>query len=98
MKEAMSLNKPSRKNKPIEEMDNEVDNRKYSDVVKGGSRTKEDFQYTKIPQDTSQTMEELMMYMKTIAEKVETLMMERHYFQQWSWAPESQYQNQNFQH
>ena len=94
----MSLNKPSRKNKPIEEMDNEVDNRKYSDVVKDGSRTKEDFQYTKIPQDTSQTMEELMMYMKTIAEKVETLMMERNYFQQWSWAPESQYQNQNFQH
>ena len=111
MKEAMTLNKLMKKNKSdvqTEASTNTRTDRKYSDVVindktdehkksKKNESKKEDFQDPKPLKDTSQPLEELKDYLKSIAEKVETLMTERNYYQQWNWIPQTQYQNLNYQ-
>ena len=110
MKEAMTLNKLMNKNKSDDQTEvstNTRTDRQYSDVVindktKGHNKNKkdenkkEDFQDPKPLKDTSQPLEELKEYMKSIAEKVETLMTERNYYQQWNWIPQTQYQNLNY--
>ena len=81
-----------------EAVKNDDDKQVINDSNKGGKKNKdkptdkkEDFQDPKILKDTSQ-MNELKEFMKTIAEKVETLMTERNYYHQWNWVPQ---QNQN---
>ena len=107
----MTLNKLMKKNKSdvqTEASTNTRTDRKYSDVVindktdehkksKKNESKKEDFQDPKPLKDTSQPLEELKEYLKSIAEKVETLMTERNYYQQWNWIPQTQYQNQSYQ-
>ena len=112
MKEAMTLNKLMKKNKPEDQADDSSKvkhDKKYSDVVnndkaneqnknnkKNDNKKKVDFQNPKPPQDTSQPLEELKDFLKSIAKKVETLMTERNYYHQWNWIPQTQFQNQSY--
>ena len=109
MKEAFTLKKIIKKSdEPNKFISNIRLDKSYSEIVnsenskkvkKGSEKVKEkeeDFQDPKILKDTSQLMNELRDYMKTLAEKVETLILERNYYQQWNWVPQ-QAQTQYYQ-